>query len=170
MNFGFVKFLILVKAFFSDFLFFLDCPNTCTNSNSSILKLTKFKKIFRRNLFFFLIFAKAVTQNPNITLVTNGCGSYGFTYEFESELIEFNTCCHSHDICYQICGNLKQYCDDTFRTCLKNVCEKYIRVDPDGFKARSNICAFLINLLRFSFKYSYIIYIDLKLNLSQNNL
>lgn len=35
---------------------------------------------------------------------------------------KFKGCCNQHDICYSTCSRTKRDCDDTFYTCMKEVC------------------------------------------------
>lgn len=55
----------------------------------------------------------------------NGCGSYGFQFDFdELNLYGFNECCNVHDVCYGTCNNLKINCDLDFKQCLLNRCKE----------------------------------------------
>ncbi|ORX99444.1 hypothetical protein K493DRAFT_109986 [Basidiobolus meristosporus CBS 931.73] len=50
----------------------------------------------------------------------NGCGPAlisGIVPNFD-----FKTCCDQHDICYGSCNSTKTLCDNTFHSCMKNVC------------------------------------------------
>ena len=83
----------------------------------------------------FIVAAVNKTQNMNYTMVTNGCGSYGVSINFEKNLTEFNSCCNIHDICYQTCSKTKEICDNTFKNCLTDVCGRYNRTNQ--LKAKS---------------------------------
>eukprot|EP00088_Acartia_fossae_P029292 TRINITY_DN30138_c0_g1_i1.p1 TRINITY_DN30138_c0_g1~~TRINITY_DN30138_c0_g1_i1.p1 ORF type:complete len:236 (+),score=25.06 TRINITY_DN30138_c0_g1_i1:130-837(+) len=57
----------------------------------------------------------------------NGCGSLDIIFDDSNESLiyvekEFSECCHTHDYCYDTCGEDKDLCDLKFRKCLYKVC------------------------------------------------
>ena len=51
-------------------------------------------------------------------------GVIGFRFQVYSFL--FDSCCKKHDSCYATCNSNKQSCDDTFGSCMKSTCRKYL--------------------------------------------
>ncbi|XP_023323403.1 group XIIB secretory phospholipase A2-like protein [Eurytemora carolleeae] len=67
------------------------------------------------------------TPKPDHVQTANGCGSLDITFDDSNESFiyvekEFSDCCHSHDYCYDTCGEDKDFCDVKFRKCLYKVC------------------------------------------------
>lgn len=46
-------------------------------------------------------------------------------------------CCHKHDQCYDRCNSIRTECDDDFRQCLYETCDK---TERDGFELWIWIC------------------------------
>lgn len=40
-------------------------------------------------------------------------------------MAEIDNCCNIHDECYEICSETKTSCDDSFRRCLVNTCDRW---------------------------------------------
>mmetsp|Transcript_61670 Transcript_61670/g.70728 ORF Transcript_61670/g.70728 Transcript_61670/m.70728 type:complete len:186 (+) Transcript_61670:135-692(+) len=56
--------------------------------------------------------------------VSNGCGSYGFSFKHED--FDFEPCCDVHDECFDYCNKSKWRCDEAFKTCLMDVCDRAV--------------------------------------------
>lgn len=66
--------------------------------------------------------------------LANGCSTNKFNSQIESHLFKFEhftSCCDLHDTCYDICGIGQHYCDMTFLSCNKQICDTYY---PDNEK------------------------------------
>lgn len=74
------------------------------------------------NKLKLILFHLVLQPIANYTIVTNACGTYGFKFEFDDDLEQFNICCDVHDICYQACDQTKIECDKAFEECLRKVC------------------------------------------------
>jgi secretory phospholipase A2 len=55
-------------------------------------------------------------HNPSHTPGHNGCGAHGLEIHFK-HCAYLNACCNQHDLCYDMCGNSRDRCDDLFKTC-----------------------------------------------------
>ena len=66
--------------------------------------------------------AKPVPRKGHVPK-TNGCGSFGLTLD-TSALPEMTKCCDKHDYCYDTCNADRGKCDDDFKQCLDNMCDK----------------------------------------------
>lgn len=74
------------------------------------------------------------TQSQTYVPSANGCGSYTFLFSFKKfNMKGFDDCCFGHDTCYNQCYTSKELCDDSFRTCLLNVCTKEEEDNKWGF-------------------------------------
>jgi hypothetical protein len=58
--------------------------------------------------------------NPTHTPSSNGCGSAGMDLGGGDWGLE--TCCDTHDYCYDTCGTSRTKCDADFSTCLTGIC------------------------------------------------
>lgn len=38
-------------------------------------------------------------------------------------------CCNQHDLCYDTCNNLKENCDNLFKSCLYKLCDNASKID-----------------------------------------
>ena len=61
---------------------------------------------------------------------------------------DYTICCDQQQICYQICGLTKNYCDEDFKFCLSQLCENIQGVD------QSHACELHAHLLFQSILYS----------------
>lgn len=59
--------------------------------------------------------------NPSYKPKPNGCGTKGMTI-IKNFNPQFTPCCNNHDRCYGTCGNSKEYCDNSFKNCMRNTC------------------------------------------------
>ena len=58
---------------------------------------------------------------PRQHFVANGCGPQGMEVQ---EKFGLWRCCNGHDVCYSTPGATFKYCEDTFGSCMKQVCEE----------------------------------------------
>ncbi|XP_062558971.1 group XIIB secretory phospholipase A2-like protein [Armigeres subalbatus] len=57
---------------------------------------------------------------------SDGCGSLGLKIDSEYlPVVEMETCCNAHDICYDTCLSDKELCDLDFKRCLYKYCDEY---------------------------------------------
>lgn len=63
----------------------------------------------------------APTENAEYKFECNGCGPKGMQV---SEPYGLFKCCNGHDLCYSTCGTEKDFCEKTFRSCMKQVCSE----------------------------------------------
>ncbi len=59
-------------------------------------------------------------QNPKIPFATNGCTGVPDSGSF----FNFKSSCDGHDICYETCGNSKDYCDKKMLADMEDSCQK----------------------------------------------
>ena len=77
---------------------------------------------------------KAV-QIPGVLVESNGCSKpQGIEVGGEED---FTYCCDRHDACYGTCGLSKEYCDNDFGKCLKNMCKTIFTSNPQCTSAAS---------------------------------
>jgi hypothetical protein len=86
-------------------------------------------------------------QSFHEVIQSNGCpdavGSDSFMQNND-----YTVCCDQLQICYQVCGLTKNYCDEDFKYCLYQLCENIQGVD------QSHRCELNLNLLFNSMIYS----------------
>ena len=58
----------------------------------------------------------------NVAVQSNGCSKPSFIQVADEE--DFTYCCDRHDACYATCNAPKDFCDDDFLKCMKNLCRK----------------------------------------------
>jgi len=68
-----------------------------------------------------------MTPRESHVQTANGCGSLDMIFDDSNDSYlyvekEFSECCHTHDYCYDTCGEDKDFCDVKFRKCLYKVC------------------------------------------------
>lgn len=61
-------------------------------------------------------------RKPRYQKKPNGCGSYGFSFDLNIMGLEFNQCCHEHDLCYGTCNAVKETCDKKLYECARLDC------------------------------------------------
>lgn len=64
---------------------------------------------------------EAPTENPEYKFECNGCGPKGMQVAEPYGLFK---CCNGHDLCYSTCGTKKEFCEKTFKSCMKQVCSE----------------------------------------------
>lgn len=63
-----------------------------------------------------------LAQKLDQQLVSNGCTKPDFlTVQGEED---FTHCCDRHDVCYSTCGMTHSFCDEDFKKCMINLCDK----------------------------------------------
>uniref|UniRef100_A0A915JWG9 Group XIIA secretory phospholipase A2 n=1 Tax=Romanomermis culicivorax TaxID=13658 RepID=A0A915JWG9_ROMCU len=73
---------------------------------------------------------KLVHNKNATTLISNGCGSYGYT--IPSNMLPLVTsCCDRHDHCYGTCGRTRESCEDELEQCILKICDDMNRVSAD---------------------------------------
>lgn len=81
--------------------------------------------------------------NPAYKPSYNGCGSYGFSVDFDKcfGMKGFNECCNHHDLCYGTCYIGKSYCDNQFLNSLLDKCNevgKLHKFDDASIRSKKN--------------------------------
>lgn len=62
-------------------------------------------------------------------VISNGCSKPAWIAVQGEE--DFTYCCDRHDACYSMCGSAKVYCDMDFEMCMKRMCLKNFKNNPD---------------------------------------
>lgn len=109
----------ILNVYFFCFLFlnysFLLFSQHCDNNNNEILSQNNNKTINNSENNNF---------NNNFNNLTHSNNSNDSNNNFtNSNFNELISCYNSHQICYKICGILKNYCDEDLKYCLNKKCE-----------------------------------------------
>ncbi|CAF0718536.1 unnamed protein product [Brachionus calyciflorus] len=88
-----------------------------------------------------------LTQKPNHQFLFNGCGSYNININFSIlNMAEFNQCCNSHDICYEVCSETKKSCDSSFDKCLTGYCNQWA-IESNWNSLQKITCSSVVKLM-----------------------
>jgi hypothetical protein len=83
-------------------------------------------------------------QSFQHVIQSNGCPESSDSFHGH----HYTICCDQQQLCYQVCGLTKNYCDEDLKFCLSQLCENIQGVDE------SHICESNLNLLFTSLVYS----------------
>ena len=82
----------------------------------------------------------------------NGCGAEGGMNFPDSYfgLVNFTSCCNSHDVCYGSCGADKGRCDENLSECMARACDRYFFLPIAWHERRS--CRAMARIYGFALK------------------
>lgn len=85
---------------------------------------------------------------PAANNLISGSSGDGESSRWSYDQNDYTICCDQQQICYQVCGLTKNYCDEDFKYCLTQLCENIQGVD------QSHACELHAHLLFQSILYS----------------